>query len=198
MKVLPHFLLWTVGLARATTQTSEAERACLSRGAAGKRRLAEIGVWHGVTTCRLCQAMADDAVLYAIDPYPRGRLGVSLQQRIAHAEVGKIRRGNVVWIRLTGAAAAAQLAAQGDANFDFVFIDGDHSYDGLKQDWEGWSALIAPGGLIALHDSQSSSERNIESAGSVRFTREVIAQDRRFAIVETVDTLTVLRRTAAP
>jgi hypothetical protein len=29
---------------------------------------------------------------------------------------------------------------------DFVFIDGDHSYDGLRADWLGWSMLVMPGG----------------------------------------------------
>jgi predicted O-methyltransferase YrrM len=187
-----------IGLARATTQTSDAERACLARAAAGKLRLAEIGVWHGVTTCRLREAMAADGVLYAIDPYPRGRLGVSLQQRIARAEVDRVRRGKVVWLRLTGAQAAQQFLADGAPPFDFIFIDGDHSFDGLRQDWEGWSVLCAPGGLIALHDSRSSPERDIESAGSVRYMRDVIARDCRFSLVEAVDTLSVLRRAPTP
>lgn len=38
--------------------------------------------------------------------------------------------------------------------------------------------------------------RQIEDAGSARYTREVISQDPRFEVVEVVDTLTVLRRCA--
>jgi predicted O-methyltransferase YrrM len=194
MSVLTHYLLWKVGLARATTQTTVAERACMARCAAGKKLLAEVGVWHGVTTCRLREAMAEDAVLYAIDPFPCGRLGVSLQQRIAHREIAKAKRGTVVWVRETGEVTARRLGEQGLKGFDFVFIDGDHTYDGLRADWQGWSALLAAGGLIALHDSRSSPGRNIDSAGSVIFTNDVIAKDHRFEIVETVDSLTVLRR----
>jgi hypothetical protein len=77
---------------------------------------------------------------------------------------------------------------------DFAFIDGDHSYEGLRGDWEAWSALVAEGGVVALHDSRSCDARRIDDAGSVRFTAEVIARDSRFEVLEEVDTLTVLRR----
>ena len=60
MRVLTHFLVWRLGLAAAQTQTTPAERDCLALHAAGKRRCVEIGVWHGVTTCRLRAAMAVD------------------------------------------------------------------------------------------------------------------------------------------
>jgi hypothetical protein len=36
--------------------------------------------------------------------------------------------------------------------------------------------------------------RQIDDAGSVRFTREVIARDPDFETIDTVDSLTVLRR----
>lgn len=35
---------------------------------------------------------------------------------------------------------------------DFLFIDGDHTYEGVKQDFAMYAPLVRPGGLIALHD----------------------------------------------
>jgi predicted O-methyltransferase YrrM len=35
---------------------------------------------------------------------------------------------------------------------DFVFIDGDHRYDGVKKDFEMYHKLVRKGGLIAFHD----------------------------------------------
>ena len=35
---------------------------------------------------------------------------------------------------------------------DFLFIDGDHTYEGVKQDFEMYSPLVKDGGIIALHD----------------------------------------------
>ena len=196
MRVIPHLILWRLGLARAETQTTEAERECLARHATARCRLVEIGVWHGVTTRRLCAAMARDGVLYAVDPYRKGRLGFSAQRYIAQRELRRSRCRTVRWIRMTGAAAGRAHAAAGGDPVDFLFIDGDHSYDGLKGDWEAWSDQVAPGGVVALHDSRSTPERSIDDAGSVQFTREVILRDPRFESVDVVDSLTVVRRCA--
>ena len=194
MSVLRHFVGWKLGFARPETQTTEAERECLTAHAEGKRCLVEIGVWHGVTTCRLRAAMATAGVIYAVDPYPVGRLGLNLQRLIARTELGKIRNGRVEWVRKTAAEAAKELGTELAGRIDFVFMDGDHSYAGLKADWEGWSGLIAPGGVIALHDSRPTPGRQIDGAGSVRYTREVILLDPRYETVAEVDSLTVLRR----
>jgi cephalosporin hydroxylase len=39
-----------------------------------------------------------------------------------------------------------------DRSIDFLFLDGDHSYAGVKSDWEMYRPLVRPGGLVALHD----------------------------------------------
>ena len=35
---------------------------------------------------------------------------------------------------------------------DFMFIDGDHTYDGVKKDFEMYKHLVKPGGWVAFHD----------------------------------------------
>jgi cephalosporin hydroxylase len=35
---------------------------------------------------------------------------------------------------------------------DFLFIDGDHTYEGVKSDYYMFSNLVRAGGIIALHD----------------------------------------------
>lgn len=40
----------------------------------------------------------------------------------------------------------------GTLNLDFVYLDGDHSYEGVKTDLETWWEGIKPGGIIAGHD----------------------------------------------
>lgn len=37
--------------------------------------------------------------------------------------------------------------------FNFIFIDADHSYEACKADFEAWSPLLKSGGEIAFHDS---------------------------------------------
>lgn len=36
---------------------------------------------------------------------------------------------------------------------DFLFIDGDHSLEGVKQDFEMYSPFVRKGGIIAFHDA---------------------------------------------
>ncbi len=43
---------------------------------------------------------------------------------------------------------------------DWLFIDGGHSYDEIKHDFETYSPLVVPGGIIALHDIYSYSPYN--------------------------------------
>lgn len=40
----------------------------------------------------------------------------------------------------------------GGMELDFLFIDGDHSYGGVRKDFELYSALVKKGGIIAFHD----------------------------------------------
>ena len=35
---------------------------------------------------------------------------------------------------------------------DFLFLDGDHTYEGIKMDFEMYSPLVRRGGLVAFHD----------------------------------------------
>lgn len=46
--------------------------------------------------------------------------------------------------------------ALGDEKLDLLFIDGDHSYEGVKADYRDYRALVRRGGLIAFHDINDS------------------------------------------
>jgi predicted O-methyltransferase YrrM len=41
---------------------------------------------------------------------------------------------------------------------DFAFIDGDHTYEGVKSDFINYGRLVRPGGIIAFHDILPRSE----------------------------------------
>lgn len=42
--------------------------------------------------------------------------------------------------------------ALGGRSIDFLFIDGDHTYQGVSRDFQLWSTLVTPGGHVAFHD----------------------------------------------
>lgn len=60
-------------------------------------------------------------------------------------------------------------------SIDFLFIDGDHSYEGVKADFEIYSPLVKEGGLIAFHDIVPDKKANGSLwAGEVhRFWQEI-------------------------
>jgi predicted O-methyltransferase YrrM len=183
------FALQWIGWKPPITQTTQAERDCLARHAAMRKRLAEVGVFQGVTTCVLRKAMHPEGVLFGIDSFGRGRLGICFFQLIAERQVNKVKNGKVEWLAMKSHYAIDALLAKKGEPLDFVFIDGDHSYEGVKADWVGFKQLVGPGGIIALHDS-----RERPGFGSQQFTEEVVLKDPDFDVAETVDSLTVMKR----
>ena len=78
---------------------------------------------------------------------------------------------------------------------DFIFIDGDHSYEGIQKDWELYSNKIILGGYIGLHDTTVPSfDESRASLGSIAFFKDVVLHDTRFNLVENVDSLNILER----
>lgn len=198
MRVLTHFIGWRLGLTNAEVHTTPTERACLVRHAKGKTRVAEIGVWHGGTSAVLRRAMAPGGVLYAVDPFEPGRLGVSFQFQIARREVARVPNGRVVWVREPAQTAAASDVIRRAAPFEFVFLDPPQTEEIVRLTWEAWSALIAAGGVIALHDSRPSPESPGFEPDSLRYATSVVRDDPRFEIIDESGLITVLRRRCAP
>jgi len=182
------WLLVRSGLRCAHTQTSAAERRCLERHAHGRKRIVEIGVYHGVNTALFRRVVDEDGEVVGIDPHPAGRFGVSFERWIAQDQVSRVRRARARLIR----QFSHQAAMGWSTPIDFLFIDGDHSWQAVARDWADWTPHIAPGGIVALHDSRPAQGRI--DLDSVRFTREVVLTDPRFEAIDDAESLTVLRR----
>ena len=45
---------------------------------------------------------------------------------------------------------------------DIAYIDGDHTYSGVKRDFELYRSLIKPGGLMIFHDIIPHPNKNVE------------------------------------
>jgi predicted O-methyltransferase YrrM len=79
----------------------------------------------------------------------------------------------------TVAAVRAHFTSQ---EVDFLFIDGDHSYNGVRADFENFAPLVRPGGLVALHDIAPGPESCV---GEVpRFWQEVRTSYRHQEIID--------------
>lgn len=59
----------------------------------------------------------------------------------------------------------------GSQGVDFLFIDGDHTYEGVRRDFEMYSPFVSPNGIIAFHDIVP--PRGNNGSGVHRFWSEV-------------------------
>ena len=111
-------------------------------------RVLEIGVSAGGTLALWAQFAADDACLIGLDLRiaPSAKHIVN-SKRTANQAVHFIEGDS--HSETTKALVRKYL---GDRPLDLLFIDGDHSYEGVKRDWEMYSPLVQCGGLVAFHD----------------------------------------------
>jgi predicted O-methyltransferase YrrM len=145
--------------------------------AARPRTVLEIGLDLGGTFFLWSRAAASDAHLLAIDTRPTGRFREwSPFQLVRRGFAVGSQRVNLLMGRDSHNETTLQHVATllEDRPIEFLFIDGDHSHDGVLQDFRMYSPLVAPGGLIAFHDISSNSAEWTKGVAS--FWREFSAQ----------------------
>ncbi len=129
----------------------------LLREIAGLRaqRIMEIGTARGGTLFALTRVAAADAHLISLDlpggswggGYPWWKVRLYRSLALPHQRIDLIRGDS------HGAASLdAVRRAFGGRKLDVLFIDGDHTYAGAKQDFEQYGPLVREGGIIAFHD----------------------------------------------
>ena len=115
------------------------------------RNVLEIGSFLGGTLFLWCRLAYPDARLLSLDLY-RGNLG-GARKVIYYSFPRERQRLHIITGDSHSAHTQSRVARKlGPAKLDFLFIDGDHSYDGVKRDFEMYSPLVRAGGVIAFHD----------------------------------------------
>jgi predicted O-methyltransferase YrrM len=112
------------------------------------RAIVEIGTGLGGTTVLLTRAAADDAVVVSVD-LPRGQG----RERLVAAAARPPQ--SVHCLRADSHAQATRNKVEAllrGRQVDLLFIDGDHSAEGVRVDLALYSPLLRPGGWIAFHD----------------------------------------------
>lgn len=118
------------------------------------RTVLEIGTLNGGTLFLWAQAAAPDALLISIDLFgsalgTRSPQGIVLRSFARHGQRIELLFRTDSHDPRTRARVERLL---GTRPVDFLFIDGDHSYDGVRADFELYAPLVRPGGLVAFHD----------------------------------------------
>lgn len=179
------------GIFAPHTQTHDAELACIARHAKGHTLALEIGTYMGASACVIAASLAPGGRLFCVDPWVprRGRENPCLS--ICRREL--TRKGLLDLVEFVRAESrrAEEILPRA---FDFAFIDGDHSLDGIKTDWEIVGRRLAPGGIVCLHDSLVPVAEPWRRPPSVEYFAEVISRNRDFDMIDSCETLAVLKR----
>lgn len=123
----------------------------LQRHARGRKSLVEIGVAEGASAVALRRVADSAGVLYLIDPYPHGRIpGTNLTKVCAKQNVNRCKNAAVRFVEDYSHNASKSWHTP----IDFLFIDGDHSYEACMNDWKEWSPFVEKNGIVAFHDAR--------------------------------------------
>lgn len=122
---------------------------------------AEIGVQAGKTFKRIVES-CPNITLYGIDVWVADKQvrldNQPLEGKEYHKNYDKLNKwindkkldGRAIMIRSYSDQCLDQFK---DESIDFIFIDADHSYEGVRRDTLNWSKKVRAGGLVAGHDS---------------------------------------------
>ena len=169
----------------------------LAHDGPGAGAIVEIGSFMGLSTCWLARGSkaANREPVTAIDHFegsPEHQANQAMENSILISEGTTFNRfqaniesmgvaEHVFPIRANSADAVATWTEP----IRLLFVDGDHSYDGVSRDVSLWSPFVIRGGIVALHDVGSSPDVS-------RYYEELLASGSAYVEFFRVQNLGVL------
>jgi len=134
----------------------------------------EIGTASGGTMFLFTRVASEDATIISIDlpkgnfggGYPEWKIPLFKSFALSQQKINLIRADSHDMTTLKKTKSILK-----DKRLDLLFIDGDHSYEGVKKDFEMYSPLVKKGGIIAFHDIVPGPERKV--GGVPKFWTEI-------------------------
>ncbi len=146
----------------------------------------EVGRFHGASTLLLAVAVGPAGRVTSIDVAPQGddallralhRAGVADRVELIVADANHVDRSGPL---------------------DFVFIDGDHSYDGARRDHNRWGKLVRVGGYVIHHDMAAQRPFVTPCDDLVRLRCDILrTQQTHLELAVEAGSLSVFRRCSA-
>jgi predicted O-methyltransferase YrrM len=120
----------------------------------------EIGSYLGSSANFICKGLSPGARLACIDTWENDAMhyddtDIDSKRRDTYQEFilnTKAYKSQIIEIRKWSYDAIGDVKSIG-RSIDFLFIDGDHNYDGVLKDWTLYSPLLARKSYVAFHDT---------------------------------------------
>jgi predicted O-methyltransferase YrrM len=113
--------------------------------------VAEIGRFKGGSTVVFATALPEGVELWSYDLHVALRADMTGASLDAELSAALARLGLTDNVHLL--VADSRVVEPPAQPLELLFIDGDHSYDGAKADFERWGAFVRPGGRVLFHDA---------------------------------------------
>lgn len=158
------------------------------------RRIVEIGRYKGGSTLVVAAAMPTDARFWSIDIGEKeGRLARA-DMRPYDRQLSTLLDRLSLTVELVVADSRTVDIDTGE--LDLVLIDGDHTYDGVKSDFERFGRRARVGGAVLFDDTFDEKLFRTHSDTVGRLVREIL-EEGEFRLVKAVDRLAHLERVRA-
>jgi hypothetical protein len=154
----------------------------------GKGCIVEVGSSRGRSTVALAHG-ARSSPVFAIEPHEpfEGVLGGKFgpEDRAAFFET---MLGSKGYERVRLVNLSSEIVTPGWRQpVGLLWIDGDHSYEGVRRDWDAWKPHLLPHAVVAFDDSTD------EAIGPYRLIGE-LTEAGELTLVERVGKITTLER----
>jgi predicted O-methyltransferase YrrM len=121
------------------------------------RRLVELGTWKGMSYLGFCQAiqqLATGTTAFAVDTW-QGDAHTGFMRRGALESLKQVHDPNYSeFSTLVRATFDEALTRFEDASIDLLHIDGLHTYEAVRHDFETWSPKLTNPAVVLFHDTQ--------------------------------------------
>ena len=137
------------------------------------RVLVELGTHWGVSYCTFCQAVKEmrlDTQCYAVDTWQGDPHAGFYSSEVLADLKGYHDKEYALFSELIQSCFDDALPRFSDRSIDLLHIDGLHTYEAVKHDFETWLPKVSDRGVILFHDTDV---RDRESFGVWRFWDEI-------------------------
>ncbi len=143
-------------------------------------KIVELGSHNAISYFTFCQSVIEndiDALCYAVDTWEGDEHSGSYGEEVFEAVRAHARehyRGISYLMRMLFDDALAHFD---DESIDLLHIDGLHTFEAVKHDFDTWLPKVRPGGIVLFHDI----EARMEDFGVWKYWQELERDYQTFA-----------------
>lgn len=181
----------TVAHGRFATAAEDAViRALVAQAVSGTTaRILEIGVLFAINAMYLDSVLASDFESFhqtLVDPFfgyygndePDPYTGARITETVARENLDRLHVPDSRFTIVKGLSTDTRVQEKVRSGFDYVLIDGDHSYDGVASDYSWAREVVVPGGFVLFDDYRGPSWPDVTD-----FVDDVAMKDDRMEFV---------------